>query len=159
MIETDDFRIPVVSKEIALQFPDGQLVPGLVFIPASAPDHDGPMRLVEWLNDGTAFFPFKPHGEETPVLVSKANVLTLTAYHERDRGDDGEIDEAYRISVRVYTAGNLFEGQIVADMPYYKNRALDILNRADAFVFLLNDGREIHINKKYIVRAMEIEKA
>jgi hypothetical protein len=152
-----DFRIPVLNKEVVIEFPGGAQTAGVVFIPMAAPDHDGFMRLVEWLNGGDEFFPFKARGEEGPLIVNKRCVISLTAYHERDSGDRDEIDDAAKRAVRVETQFGDFEGQLVVDTPYHKHRALDVLNDGKRFIYLLGSGKEIHINKKFITKAVEIE--
>jgi hypothetical protein len=154
----DDLRIPVMNKEVVIEFLDGVKAGGVVFIPPAAPDHDGAMRLAEWLNDADAFFPFKAHGEGEPVLVNKQNVLSLTAYHDRDSDDYDETNGVPKLYVRVETPYGKVEGDMILDMPENKLRALDVLNSEGRFVFLVDGGREVHVNKKFITKATEVEK-
>jgi|TergutMp193P3_1026864.scaffolds.fasta_scaffold19213_2 hypothetical protein len=151
----DEFRIPVASKEVVIEFLDGVQTAGLVFIPSSAPDHDGPMRLVEWINGAEDFFPFKVHGGGDSVLINKQNVLHLSAYHDRDYGDYDEIDDTQKFRVRVETPHGHLSGYLVMDVPINKLRALDVMNNERQFVFLVEGGKEVHINKRFIVKAME----
>ena len=151
------FRVPVMAKEAVIEFPNGQQSAGLVYLPAAAPDHDGAMRLVEWLNAPEPFFPFRIHGEEGTVLVNKHIVLSLTAYHDRDSGDYDEVDDARKRGVRVETLRGVIEGRMIVDTPYHKRRVLDVLNGGKRFIFLLDSGKEVHINQNFIIKAMEIE--
>ena len=151
------FRVPVMAKEAVIEFPNGQQSAGLVYLPAAAPDHDGAMRLVEWLNAPEPFFPFRIHGEEGTVLVNKQIVLSLTAYHDRDSGDYDEVDDARKRGVRVETLRGVIEGRMIVDTPYHKRRVLDVLNGGKRFIFLLDSGKEVHINQNFIIKAMEIE--
>jgi len=156
----DDLRIPVMCKEVVLEFPGGSQTVGMAYIPAAAPDHAGPMRLVEWLNGPDRFFPFRVRGEVDPILVNKENVFVLTAYHDRDSGEFDEIDASQKRGVHIITLyGSSVTGNLVIDMPYNRNRALDVLNGEREFIFLLDSGKEMHINKRFIVKAVEAEEA
>jgi len=152
----DEFRIPVTGKEVIIEFLDGVQTAGLVFIPSSAPDHDGPMRLVEWINGTEDFFPFKVHGGSDSVLINKRNVLHLSAYHDRDNGDYDEIDDTQKFHIRVETPHGRLSGYLVMDVPVNKLRALDVMNNDRRFVFLMDSGKEVHINKSFIVKVMEV---
>jgi len=152
----DDFRIPVASKEVVIEFLDGVQTAGLVFIPSSAPDHDGSMRLVEWINGADDFFPFKVHGGGDSVLINKRNILHISAYHDRDNSDYDEVDGTRKFRVRVETPHGHLSGDLVMDVPVNKLRALDVMNNDRRFVFLMESGKEVHINKSFIVKVMEI---
>jgi len=153
-----DYRVPVTTKEAVIEFPNGCQSAGLVYLPTAAPDHDGAMRLVEWLNAPEPFFPFRIHGEEEAVLINKHLVMSLTAYHDRDSGDyDETTDGTSRRAVRVETLRGVVSGRMIVDTPYHKRRVLDILNSDKRFIFLLDSGKEVHINKIFIIKAMEIE--
>jgi hypothetical protein len=155
----DELRIPVMSKEVIVEFPDGVQTAGFVFIPTASPDHDGVMRLVEWLNGADRFFPFKVRGGDDSAIVNKDNILSLTAYHDRDSGDYDETDDSHKCGVCVETQLRSFCGQMIVDMPSNKLRALDVLNSAVPFIFLLDSGKEVHINKRFIVKVMEAKAA
>jgi hypothetical protein len=154
----DELRIPVMGREVVIEWADGVQAGGLVFVPTAAPDHDGAMRLVEWLNDSDAFFPFQAHGGSGSVLVNKRNVRCVTAHHESDSIDYDEINDALKLAVRVEMQGGSVDGHIVMDMPDNKLRVLDVLNTDKQFVFLLDGGREVHVNKRFIIKAAEVEK-
>jgi hypothetical protein len=145
------------GKEAVIAFPGGAQVAGLVFIPTASPDHDGPMRAVEWLNSEDDFFPFQARGEGGLALVNKRNVVCLTAYHERDSGGYDEVDGALRRAVRVEALRDVFSGRMVIDTPGGTYGVLDALNDGRRFIYLLDGGKEIHINKNFITKAVEIE--
>jgi len=152
----DEFRIPVVSKEVVIEFSGGVQTAGFVFLPAAAPDHAGAMRLVEWLNGPDKFFPFQIQGAAASVIVNKDNILNMTAYHDRDSGDYDEIDDSHKCGVRLETPHGHYSGNVVIDMPYYRHRVLDALNGDRPFIYLLDGGKEVHVNKKFIVKAREL---
>ncbi|MCL2219495.1 MAG: hypothetical protein FWC23_05780 [Chitinispirillia bacterium] len=154
----DDLRIPVMCKEVVIQLPGGAQSAGMVYLPTAAPDHTGPMRLVEWLNSPEIFFPFRDRSGTDPVLINKDNVIILTAYHDRDTGEYDETDDTYKRGVRIEIhPGEVIEGRMVIDMPYNRNRALDVLNDPRQFIYLIDSGKEVHINKRFIVKAVETD--
>ncbi|MCL2183781.1 MAG: hypothetical protein FWB85_09970 [Chitinispirillia bacterium] len=154
----DDLRIPVMCKEVAIELGGGTQAAGMVYLPAGAPGHTGAMRLVEWLNGPEQFFPFRLRGEIDTIILNKENLLALTAYHDRDSGEYDEIDDSLKCGVSIDTLhGSTIEGKLVIDMPHNRNRALDVLNGERQFIFLLDSGKEVHINKRFIVKAVETE--
>jgi len=152
----DEFRVPVTDKEVVIEFLDGVQMAGFVFIPSAAPDHDGPMRLVEWINGTEDFFPFKVHGGGDSVIINKRNMLHLSAYHNHEDGYYDEVDVTPKFHVRVETPNGCLSGDLVMDMPVNRLRALDVMNDERRFVFLVESGKEVHINKQFIVKVVEI---
>ena len=154
----DELRIPVTGRMVVIELIGGAQLGGLVFIPSAAPDHDGTMRLVEWLNAQGDFFPFQPRGEEGYAVINKRGVLCLTAYHERDSEDFDLTDgSTCKCAVAIEAAGQSFAGQLIIDTPYNNRRVLDVLNDGKQFVYLLESGKEVHINKTFIVQVVETE--
>ncbi|MDR0330950.1 MAG: hypothetical protein LBH93_04490 [Chitinispirillales bacterium] len=151
----DELRIPVTGRMVVIELMGGAQLGGLVFIPSAAPDHDGTMRLVEWLNAAGDFFPFQAHGEEGHAVLSKRGVLCLTAYHERDSDDYDLTDGTCKCGVAIEAGGQSFAGQLIVDTPYNNRRVLDVLNDGKQFVYLLDRGKEVHINKAFIIKVTE----
>ncbi len=152
-----DFRIPVVQVTAQLHFPDGSVMSGTVFIPASSPDHSGRMRVGEWLNSSEPFFPFQNPVSSTSVLINKSNILSLSVVHEPDMDGFDEVQLVPQCKVRLFMSHSELEGGLIMEMPENRLRVLDVLNHEQPFLFLLEGEREVHVNKNFIFRVTEIK--
>lgn len=151
-----DLRVPVVEKNITVLFCDGHKMEGNAFIPASSPDHNGAMRIGEWLNTSDAYFPFLPHGSSSPIIIGKHNIITATAEHEtEDNFDESKLSPKCRIRLELKDIG--LEGALVMDMPENRLRVLDVLNYDHRFLFLIRNDHEVHVNKDFILRVIEVK--
>jgi hypothetical protein len=132
---------------------DGRVLRGRVFLPAAAESHPGAVRMAEWLEEPSCFFPFLPDGEGRPVLLSKEQliVVTVTASAEDDAGDAG----VKRGRVRVECGVLRLEGEVVIDMPASHSRVLDLLNRPGSFLALRSGDHNLFVRKSRIVRVTE----
>lgn len=140
----EQFRVPVVKRAARIRSTDGQLLTGSIFLPALAPDHDGPMRVEEWINHHEAFFPFLPEGESRSRILNKHNVLDLTLLDHPDT----EIDSIGLLQEVIVECGALhLDGTAWIDMPEHASRLLDWVNQPSAFI-LIRDSKGIHILQK-----------
>jgi hypothetical protein len=153
-----ELRVPTVATAAELLCADGRSFRGRVFVPALASRHSGPMRLEEWLNEPTQFFPFLPDGAESPVLMNKREVLVMTFATAPVDGEEPE-PETPRRRVAVECEARRLEGVLVIDMPSHLSRVLDCLNRTQMFL-TLHDGDQHHlVQKERITRVLEIPEA
>jgi hypothetical protein len=134
---------------------DGRTFNGRVFIPALASRHTGPMRLEEWLNEPTQFFPFLPDESGAPVLMNKREVLVMTFPAPPPDEDSPEPDGPHR-RIAVECEARRLEGILVIDMPSHLSRVLDCLNLPQMFLTLHDDDRHHLIQKERITRVLEI---
>jgi hypothetical protein len=149
-----ELRVPTVAMAAEVTCVDGRVFRGRVFVPASSSLHGGPMRAEEWMNGAGLFFPFLPDEAEAPVILNKAEVLTVTVGSEPERA----LEEAVDIDrgVQVECGGQVLRGHLHIDMPPHHSRVLDYLNRADAFL-VLHDGDRLHlVQKQNITRVTEV---
>jgi hypothetical protein len=154
-----DLRVPMVALAAEVTTADGRIARGRVFLPASAHNHDGPMRAEEWMNEPTDFFPFLADDTEAPVLLNRHEVEVLTVPAHADAGsvvEDG--DEAQAPHVVVDCRGRLLSGTIVIDMPEEHRRVLDVLNRPGRFLTLRDGARHHLVQKDRITRVQETRK-
>ena len=153
-----ELRVPTVAMNTEILCADGRGFRGRVFVPALASRHTGPMRLEEWLNEPSQFFPFLPDDADAPVLMNKREVLVMT-FAAPPREEDNEEPDVPHRRVAVECETRRLEGVLVIDMPSHLSRVLDCLNRQQMFLTLQDDGRNHLIQKERITRVIEIPEA
>lgn len=152
----NDLRVPTVEVEVKVLCADERSFHGVVFLPAMADFHEGPMRLEEWVNEDVEFFPIQPIGDpETRVMINRNRVAVITFTPPGDPRDDGL---PYRsAAVQIECASKALVGTLHMVMPQGRSRVLDYLNRKEQFVPVY-DGFRCHlVRKEFIERVMEIE--
>lgn len=154
-----DLRVPTIALPAEVLTVDGRTATGRIFVPASAHNHDGPMRAEEWMNEAADFFPFLADDAEAPVLLNRHEVQVLTVPAHADAGDvieggGGVLQPEVVIDCR----GRLLTGTIVIDMPEEHRRLLDVLNRPGRFLTLRDGARHHLVQKNRITRVQETRK-
>jgi hypothetical protein len=154
-----DLRVPTVALPAEVLTVDGRTATGRIFVPASAHNHEGPMRAEEWMNEPSDFFPFLADDADAPVLLNRHDVQVLTVPAHADAGDVLE-GAAAAPSPRVVIdcRGRLLSGTIVIDMPEEHRRVLDVLNRPGRFLTLRDGSRHHLVQKNRITRVQETRK-
>ena len=153
-----ELRVPTVAMATEILCADGRTFSGRVFVPALASRHSGPMRLEEWLNEPTAFFPFRPDDADSPVLMNKREVLVMTFAAPRSDEEAPEPPSPRR-RVAVECEARRLEGVLVIDMPSHLSRVLDCLNRPQMFLTLHDENQHHLVQKERITRVLEIPEA
>jgi hypothetical protein len=156
----DEFRVPTVQVPTELHCADGVVLRGIVFMPAQSAVHAGPMLPDEWVNSPPPFFPFKPEGSGSSILLNKQQLLAMVV-EERPPTDELLEWEAAgpKVRVAVEADGKRFEGHLVMDMPENRRRVVDCLNRPEAFLSLTDGDRVILIRKTRISRSYELQES
>jgi len=151
-----ELRVPTGVLPVEIECADGRRFTGRIFIPTASPNHDGPTRPEEWMNDPALFFPFVPDGGEKPVLMNKREILVLTVlapWTEESAPVENPV-----VRVRVEAESRRVEGDLYIDMPPNHLRVLDYVNRPELFL-LLREGDVRHlIQKERITRVIEVPK-
>jgi len=150
-----ELRVPTLAMSTEILCADGRSFHGRVFVPTLASHHSGPMRLEEWLNEPTQFFPFLPDDAEAPVLMNKREVLVMT-FPTPPPDDDNPGAEVPHRRVSVECEARRLEGILALDMPAHLSRVLDCLNRPQMFLTLQEDDRHHLVQKERITRVLEI---
>lgn len=153
-----ELRVPTVAMAAEILCADGRSFRGRVFIPALASRHTGPMRLEEWLNEPSRFFPFLSDDGGAPVLMNKREVLVMTFAAPAPDEDDPE-PQVPRRRVAVECEARRLEGMLLIDMPPHLRRVLDCLNRPQMFLTLHEGERHHLIQKERITRVLELPEA
>ena len=148
-------RVPTVALDAEVLCADGRTFLGRIFVPPSASHHEGATRPEEWMNDGTAFFPFLPDKAVVPIILNKSEILILSVPAVADAGDVPEGVTLAERRVAVVVGGRRILGKIVLDMPENHCRVLDYLNRAERFLNLRDGDRHHLVQKARITRVEE----
>lgn len=146
------FHVPRLLRAAEALLADGQRYRGRLFLPAAAAGHPGPMRVDEWLEEPSAFFPFLCDGEGRPVILGKDQLVVLTVPAAVEPPDDSE---APLCRVRVECGALQLDGEVLIDMPAGHLRVLDLLNRPGTFVSLRDGERRHLVRKSRITRVSE----
>jgi hypothetical protein len=149
---SEGFHVPRLLRAAEVLLADGQRWRGRLFLPATAAGHPGAMRVDEWLEEPSAFYPFLCDGEGRPVILGKDQLVVLTVPAAVEPPDDSE---APLRRVRVECGALHLEGDVLIDMPAGHLRVLDLLNRPGAFLSLREGERRHLVRKSRITRVSE----
>ena len=141
--EEEGLRVPRVLRSAEVLLADGMRLKGRLFLPASSDAHAGVMRVDEWMNEPTAFYPFLPDGEGRPVVLGKEQTVMLSVQAADDRDESLDVP-APRSRVLVECRQGKVEGEVVLDLPDQQTRVLDLLNRDQLFL-TVEDGDVHHL--------------
>jgi hypothetical protein len=113
------------------------------------------MRAEEWMNEGSAFFPFLPDEASAPALLNRDEVLILTVPAHAD--EDGLVEGTEQLDRRVHIdcRGRRLSGVVRIDMPEERRRVLDYLNSPGRFLTLRDGDRHHLVQKNRITRVQE----
>jgi hypothetical protein len=153
--EMSELRVPTVALDAEVLCTDGRRFRGRIFVPTTASRHTGPTRPEEWMNDAAPFFPFLPDEAEVPMILNKREVIAIAVPAEADAAEIPDSVVALR-RVTVDTADRSFTGTVAIDMPEGRTRLLDVLNRPEFFLTLRDGERHQLIQKRRIVRVLEL---
>lgn len=160
----DDLRIPTVTVDAEVWCADGAKLHGQLFLPLAAPSHSGAARPDERLNDAAAFFPFAMEGARRPVLLGKARVLVVfvpSAAVMPPASSEDVLEgrslppPSMSTQVSIELSGERLSGVLAVDMPEYKSRVMDYLNRQERFLTLQMGARIAYVNRQHILRVVE----
>ena len=152
----DDFKVPTVQVDVSVLDAQGVELTGVIFMPAFSAVHAGPMDAAEWINSGSAFFPFRQADDRAFVLNKRQMLVLSVAVPVADEAQEAGAELPVK-HVAVVVGPHRFEGRVVIDMPLNQQRLLDYVNRAEAFLLLHgDDGRDHLIQKDRISKLHEI---
>jgi hypothetical protein len=148
-------HVPMFETHVEVVTLPGRVLKGRVFVPAAARRHEGPMRMEEWMNSRSRFFPLVTEEGHPAVLINKTEVLMLTYPASLSQPPDAPSTD-HRVVVE-FSEGRV-EGILSIEMPEDHSRVLDFLNQAEEF-FLLKAGDRHHlIQKNQVLEVVERER-
>lgn len=149
----NEFVVPTVEVDVEALLSDGQLLSGSVFLPSGTPHHLGPELPSEWLNEAVSFVAFRPTGGGTAFLLNKDAVVCLSVFGADDSGPSEDLGEPHAVTLEA--GSHRWSGVLRVEGPPEKSRVLDLLNRADRFLKLVDGQRHHLVRKSAITRVSE----
>jgi hypothetical protein len=148
------FSIPRVSIPASLLLTDGNRRPGKIYVMERVPQHTGPETPLDMLNRAEGFFPFRPAGDETVLLVTKAHTIMLSIAADATAQDPARLSAAKLVAVELtLVGGSTLQGFATAELPEQHSRVLDYLNGAGPF-FAVSASDEFHfVNRAHVLYA------
>jgi hypothetical protein len=150
------FQVPQRAVEVEVLLEGGEEMAGLLYAPTAGPS-GGPGRLSERLNDdGEHFLPLVDSGGAS--LISKAWIMTVLLPRGEEEIELQESDHAMDRAVELHMkGGHSLTGRLSYTMPPEKRRILDYFNAAPRFIPLLQEGRAVLVNRKFVVRISDLD--
>ena len=148
-----EFSLPRVAVPATLRLTTGDDLEGEVYVMERVPQHAGAETPLDMLNRADGFFPFRPRGGESAVLlVAKSRTVTLTV--PPAPADSARLSAAKRASLVITLAdGSELSGWATIEMPEQHSRILDYLNAAEQF-FAIATAERVHIvNRAHVLYA------
>lgn len=148
------FSIPRVSVPASLLLTGGDRRPGEIYVMERVPQHTGPETPLEMLNRAEGFFPFRPAGDGTVLLVTKAHTIILSVAADAAAQDPARLSAAKLVAVELTLVdGSTLRGFATAELPEHHSRLLDYLNDSSPF-FAVSAGEEFHfVNRAHVLYA------
>jgi hypothetical protein len=143
---SNDLRVPkdIIAVELAIAGSPARRME--LFVAAG-------QGLRELLENGDSFVPARDLADRHGVIVNKAAIAWVAL--PLAVADDGELFDV-RCLVRVeLTGGGALEGELLSSPPAGRQRVVDQLNEAGAFVRLWMPERVCFVNKRMIARVLE----
>jgi hypothetical protein len=150
-----ELQVPRVLRPAELLYGDGRVMHGRVFLPVAAGGVGGAVRVGDWLEEPSGFFPFLPDGEGRPLLLNKAQLVVLTVSTEHDPAEAAADAGGPRRRVHIECGPLSFEGEVAIDLPPDRQRVLDLLNHPGSFLAVRGSGRRYFVRKRAILRVGE----
>ena len=148
------FSIPRVSVPASLLLTDGERRPGEIYVMERVPQHTGPETPLEMLNRAEGVFPFRPAGDGSILLVTKAHTIILSVAADDAAQDPARLSAAKLVAVELTLAdGSTIRGFATAELPEHHSRLLDYLNDSSPF-FAVSAGEQFHfVNRAHVLYA------
>jgi hypothetical protein len=149
------FSIPRVAVPATLLLTAGGPRRGQIYLMERVPQHTGPETPLEMLNRADGFFPFRPDGDGTVLLATKAHTIMLSVAADDAAQDPARLSAARLVSLELTLVdGSTLRGFASAELPEHHSRLLDYLNASALPFFAVSAGEEFHfVNSAHVVYA------
>ena len=152
---TGGFSIPRVAMPATLLQTAGGKREGEVYVMDRVPQHAGRETPLDMLNRAEGFFPFRPKGNGSGVLlVAKARTVSLTVPVTAPE-DEARQSAARRARLEVTLAdGSQLSGWATLELPQHHSRLLDYLNASVEPFFAITTADAVHlVNRAHVLYA------
>src|SRR5687767_1503866 len=145
--------MPRVAIPATLRLTAGEPREGEIYVMERVPQHAGAETPLDMLNRADGFFPFRPRGGESAVLlVAKSRTVSLTV--PPAPADSARLSAAKQASLVITLAdGSELSGWATIELPEHHSRILDYLNAAEPFFAIANADRVHLVNRAHVLYA------
>jgi len=155
-----EFRVEKRRAEAELTLSSGGLLQGWFFLAGSSPNHSGPERVLDLLNDEGGFFPFQVPATARPdtVLINRPHVISVRLLEQttEPRLDPGYDMATERQVEMLFSNGETLSGSIRIYRPHGRHRVSDYARSGDTFRYVENGDGTFVVNFAHIVQLREI---
>lgn len=148
---SDDLKVPKRRVQVELLVPGSPARQVTVFLAEFAPDHTGPERLSDLLNDHAEFVPAVDVASGAMTFFGRHSIAAARVAREWELGEEPVAGEQHQVEIQL-TDGTLLDGTVSFVLPHERTRLLDYLNDGQPFVLLAQRDQVALINKRHIVR-------
>jgi hypothetical protein len=149
------FRVPQREIEVRITMEDGETLQGVLYVPATG-QGGGPGRLGDRLNDeNERFIPVAL--QQQALLVNKTRIMLVELPQGEAEGELQEAGSCVERGIEVEMKGGVrLAGRLKYTMPVERERILDYMNAAPMFIPMLQDGRVVLLNGRYLVSLKDL---
>lgn len=152
------FQVPQREVRVEAILGGGERLEGALYAPTAGPG-GGPGRLSERLNDGDEHF-LPLVSEDGAHLICKDWLMVIRMPEGEEELEFEQSDQVRDCRVEMHLeGGSVLTGRLKYLMPLEKRRILDYLNAAPRFITLLENGRAILVNRRFLIRMRDLEGA
>jgi len=149
------FSLPRTTVAARLVLTAGAPASGSVFVMDRTAHHEGPETVLDMLNRGDAFFPFRPESRADAVLlIAKAHTVLL-AVEGGPFPDPARLSAAQAADVELVLEGvATLTGRVQFELPDAHRRLLDFLNASQDSFFAVTQGSTTnYVNRAHVLYA------
>jgi hypothetical protein len=136
-------------RSAVVHWSDDRFTEGSFFLQDYADVHTGRELILDVLNSSTDFLPLEEANKNRVSLVNKRRIRWVEL-KERDLLEEIMLPQEKPVEVEML-GGNLFRGRFLVEMPPERSRLSDHLNLTPQFIYLLQEDRDLILNKSYLL--------
>ncbi len=150
------FAVPKDRQQVVVRMSKDVLLEGEIFLESLSEGQSMHQKIVNFLENDTAFFPLKVAPAGNTEFIHKSNIQSVSI----SLPDDPDI--TYFSGLLLHTIplaitlpeGDTISGHLMAEVPREKARLSDCLNLPDAFLSIRSQDTVFYINKNAIRKAV-----
>ena len=153
-----EFRIEKRRGSATVTLSSGLTTRGCFFTAGGSPQHDGPERIGELLNNADGFLPFEIHETEgtRTVLYNRSHVVLVGLNENEEDQRPGYAVATRRLVSILLSNGQRVVGVVRVYRPQGRDRLSDWTRQPDAFRYLETGDMTVLVNAAHIVDVSEV---
>ena len=125
------------------------------FLQDYAEGHSGRELILDVLNSSSNFIPMEDVESKRVSLVNKQRIRWIEL-KEREIHDETGLSQEQFVQAEMI-GGKVIRGRVPVEMPPERSRLSDHLNFTPQFIYLLQEDRELILNKSYLLSVWDEE--